>query len=349
MISYKLPYFLKIESGIINSVVDILIDNNIDISNILLISDEIIYNLYGHKVVKQISDKYTVSKKIIKANSIQEVSDIVNFIINDDITCIIGIGGGRPLDVSKYSASMTKRPFISIPTTIANDGVASPIAVLEDSNKKTKSLGCSVPSGIILDIDIIKSCPINLVKAGIGDTLSNLSAIYDWELDYRENGGEINDFAKLLSSISVHSLINNNNKDIKSDEFIKLLAESLILSGMAMEIAGSSRPCSGSEHLFSHSLDQIGNKPKNLHGLQVALGSVLSAYLQNQDYKRMIKFLRDYEIDVNPITLGIDRGMFVDAFNNAKLTRPNRYTILNKINLNENEISDLYDMLCMEV
>ena len=349
MISYKLPYFLKIENGIINSVVDILINNNININNTLLISDEVIYNIYGKKVLEQISDNYNVSKRIIEKNSIQEVSDIVNFIINEDVTCIIGIGGGRPLDVSKYSASMTKRPFISIPTTLANDGLASPIAVLEDSNKKTKSLGCSVPSGIILDIDIIKSCPISLVKAGIGDTLSNLTAIYDWELDNRDNNGEINDFAKLLSSISVHSLINNNNKDIRSDEFIKLLSESLILSGMAMEIAGSSRPCSGSEHLFSHALDQINDGIKNLHGLQVALGAVISAYLQKQDYKKMIKYLRDYDIDVNPMILEIDRKKFINAFNKAKSTRPNRYTILNKINLDENEISNLYDMLCMEV
>ena len=349
MMSYKLPYFLKIENGIINSVVDILINNDININNTLLISDEVIYDIYGKKVLEQISDNYNVSKRIIGKNSIQEVSDIVNFIINEDVTCIIGIGGGRPLDVSKYSASMTKRPFISIPTTLANDGLASPIAVLEDSNKKTKSLGCSVPSGIILDIDIIKSCPISLVKAGIGDTLSNLTAIYDWELDNRDNNGEINDFAKLLSSISVHSLINNNNKDIRSDEFIKLLSESLILSGMAMEIAGSSRPCSGSEHLFSHALDQINDEMKNLHGLQVALGAVISAYLQKQDYKKMIKYLRDYDIDVNPITLEIDRKKFINAFNFAKSTRPNRYTILNKINLDENEISNLYDVLCMEV
>ena len=349
MITYKLPYFLKIRNGILNSVVEILENNNIDLKKILLVTDPIIYELYGHSLFESINKTYYIQKKLIKENSILESSNIANYIINEDITVIIGIGGGRPLDVAKYASSMSKRPFISIPTTMANDGVASPIAVLEDNNRRTKSLGCSVPSGILLDIDIIKSCPEILIKAGIGDALSNLTAIYDWELDYTENNGEINDFAKLLSSIAVHSLLNNNNKDIRSDEFINALAESIILSGMAMEIAGSSRPCSGSEHLFSHALDQINVEKKNLHGLQVALGSIVSAYLQKQDYKKFIKFLRDYDIDVNPITLGITKEKFIYAFNNAKSTRPNRYTILNKVEFNKEQISELYDMLCMEV
>lgn len=349
MLSYKLPYFLKIESGIISSVVDILKDNNINLTKTIIITDSIIYELYAKSIYENLKENSFVELKIINSNSILEAVNIANFIINEDITSIIGIGGGRPLDVSKYAASMTKRDFISIPTTIANDGVASPVAVLEDSNGKTKSLGCSVPSGIILDTDIIRSGPETLIKAGIGDTLSNLTAIYDWDLDNRENNGEINDFAKLLSSISVNSLLNSNNNYIKSDNFLKLLAESIILSGMAMEIAGSSRPCSGSEHLFSHALDQLDYGRKNLHGLQVALGSVISAYLQKQDYKMFIRFLRNYDIKVNPIELGIDRKTFMKAFNNAKSTRPNRYTILNKINLKDNEISDLYDMLCAEV
>jgi glycerol-1-phosphate dehydrogenase [NAD(P)+] len=349
MLSYKLPYFLKVESGIMNSTIDILKENNIDLSKTIIITDSIIYRLYANKIYEKLIENYSVELKIINSNSILEAVNIANFIINEDVTAIIGIGGGRPLDVSKYAASMTKRNFISIPTTIANDGVASPVAVLQDSNGKTKSLGCSVPSGIILDIDIIRNGPEELIKAGIGDTLSNLTAIYDWELDNKENKGVINDFSKLLSSISVHSLINSNNNDIKSDSFLKLLSESIILSGMAMEIDGSSRPCSGSEHLFSHALDQIDYGRKNLHGIQVALGSIISAYLQKQDYKMFIKFLQQYSVNVNPINLGINRETFIKAFNNAKSTRPNRYTILNKINLNNEEISNLYDILCVEV
>lgn len=349
MISYKLPYFLKIEKGIIDSTVSILEENNINLSKSIIVTDNIIYKLYANKIYKSINNKYSASLRIINKNSIAEALDIVNYIINENITTIIGIGGGKSLDVSKYSASMTKRTFISIPTTIANDGVASPIAVLEDSNGRSKSLGCSVPDGIILDIDIIKNGPEELIKAGIGDTLSNLTAIYDWELDNNENCSEINDFSKLLSSISVNSLLNYRNNDIKSDDFLKLLAQSIILSGMAMEIAGSSRPCSGSEHLFSHSLDQINYGKKNLHGIQVALGAIISAYLQKQDYYKFISFLKKYDINVNPINLGIDREVFINAFNNAKFTRPDRYTILNKVNLNKKEISDLYDFLCEEL
>lgn len=349
MNSYKLPYFLKIENGIIDSIIEIIENEDVDLKRSIIITDENIYNLYAKKFYLKLKKKYFVELKIINNNTISEAMNIANYIINEDIICIIGFGGGRVLDVSKYVASMTKRKFISVPTTIANDGVASPIAVLQDHRGKTKSLGCALPSGIILDINIIRNGPEQLIKAGIGDTLSNLTAIYDWELDNNENNGEINDFAKLLSSISVNSLLNLKNNDIRSNSFLKILSESIILSGMAMEIAGSSRPCSGSEHLFSHSLDQIDYSKKNLHGLQVALGAIISAYLQKQDYNMFIQFLKRYDINVNPIQLGIDRDTFIKALKNAKSTRPDRYTILNKINLKDKDMSDLYDMLCEEV
>jgi len=226
-------------------------------------------------------------------------------------------------DVSKYAAFISKKEFISIPTAIAHDGIASPIAVLKCDNS-IKSLGCRVPSGIIIDLRVISQAPINLIKAGIGDTLSNLIAIKDWKLAHKRGKEKINDFALLLSETAVNAALNYKDKNIKNISFLQQVAESLVLSGLAMNIAGSSRPCSGSEHLISHSMDRL-NKG-NLHGIQVAVSSIISSYLYNDDYKQVINFLNIFEIPTTLKELNISYDEYIDIMLNAKSTRPNRYT-----------------------
>ena len=64
----------------------------------------------------------------------------------------------------------------------------------------------------------------------------------------------------------------------KEDEGLRVLLEALISCGVAMSIAGSSRPCSGSEHLFSHALDII-NHNHAMHGEQCGVGAILTVFL----------------------------------------------------------------------
>ena len=114
-----------------------------------------------------------------------------------------------------------------------------------------------------------------------------------------------------------------------------MLAQSLVLSGLSMQLAGNSRPCSGSEHLFSHAMDELfdHNIP---HGILVGMGSVVSCKLQGRDHHVVLDFLKAYDISVNPAKLGITEEMF------AKEVRKERYTILNKINLTEELFRQLY-------
>ncbi|WP_230688576.1 iron-containing alcohol dehydrogenase, partial [Streptococcus pneumoniae] len=77
--------------------------------------------------------------------------------IATDIDCIVGMGGGRVLDVCKYASFISKRPYLSIPTTAANDGIASPVAVLKRQDDRPKSLGAAIPSMTLIDIDVIAS------------------------------------------------------------------------------------------------------------------------------------------------------------------------------------------------
>ena len=175
----------------------------------------------------------------------------------------------------------------------------------------------------------------------MGDTISNYTALYDWQLGCDENNDRPNDFAYMLSETAFNSLLYSEEKSLTSIPGIKMLAQSLVLSGLSMQLAGNSRPCSGSEHLFSHAMDELfdHNIP---HGILVGMGSVVSCKLQGRDHHVVLDFLKAYDISVNPAKLGITEDMFIKAWMFAKEVRKERYTILNKINLTEELFRQLY-------
>lgn len=347
--AYDLPLFLRIKKDCIKDIVEIIESSQIKCKRILLISDNIVYSLYGEVVFRNLRRQFRyISKKLIYDNRIKTAMEISEYVIKEDIDCIVGIGGGKTLDMCKYVSHIVKKHFISIPTAMAHDGIASPIAVLTTEEGINKSLVCGVPSGIIIDMDIIMKSPVRLIKAGIGDILSNYTAIYDWQLAEKRGLDKVNEFSSLLASAATTSIVNFGEKNINNEKFIKQLSESIILSGMAMEIANSSRPCSGSEHLFSHALDKYTSHT-NLHGLQVALGAIISSYFQGSDYKELINFLHEFSIDVNPKSLGITVEEFIFCMQNARLMKPKRYTILNEADLSKKNLRYLYDKICEEV
>ena len=345
MNSYNLPVLLKIERDALLKLFYFLDQNNIKFKKAILITDEIIYDKYRlliEKVFKNHADQIQFYK--IEDNSIKTAINLSERIIEDEIDCVFGFGGGKVLDIAKYASFISKRIYISIPTAIAHDGIASPIAVLKSKNGFSKSLGAKIPDAILIDIKVLSECPIRLIEAGIGDTLSNYTAIYDWKIAGRANKVKLNDFSILLSDLSFNSLFRMKKTEITSDEFLIQLSESIVLSGMAMEIAGTSRPCSGSEHLFSHAIDTYLNK-SNLHGIQVALGAVVSAFLQKRNYVKLIDFLKTYKICIKPSALDISWDDFLLAWKNGKTTRTDRYTILDEITDLEEKLLSIYNII----
>jgi glycerol-1-phosphate dehydrogenase [NAD(P)+] len=129
-------------------------------------------------------------------------------------------------------------------------------------------------------------------------------------------------------------LVMQNAKLIKpgNDYGLRMLLEALISCGVAMSIAGSSRPCSGSEHLFSHALDMV-NCPHAMHGEQCGVGSVLAAYLHKTNWKRIRDTLRRVGAPTTAHELGLKDQDLVKALEIAPTIRPERYTILHKLNL----------------
>jgi glycerol-1-phosphate dehydrogenase [NAD(P)+] len=337
---------LRIGPGNITKVENTLKEQNIT-GKVLYISDPYVESLYGHIVRPQIESIAIVKEQTVDDNTIAFAMGVAERVVATDIDCIVAMGGGKTLDVGKYASFVSKRPFLSIPTTMAHDGIVSPIAVLKRQDGKPKSLGCAMPSMMIMDTELISSCPPQLIKAGIGDTISNYMALKDWDFAVSRGKDEMNGYAYMMSRTSLDALMKTQFDHI-CPEFLAVLANSLVLSGIAMDFAGSSRPVSGSEHLFSHALDYYCDK-QNLHGLNVALGTVAVLKIINEDQTPVVDYLKKFEVDVNPKTMGISEDTFVFCMQHATEMRNNRYTFLHEADLNENRLRRVYQELVEEL
>ncbi|MDB2152284.1 iron-containing alcohol dehydrogenase family protein [Clostridium butyricum] len=293
-----------------------------------------IYELFGE----------TIKKSLIEANiEIQNIETIVNinfdeiskkaFELPNDVDALIGIGGGKAIDAVKYMSFLKKMPFISIPTSTSNDGFASSGASLLVNNKRM-SLPAKTPYGIIVDIDVIKGAPEKFIYSGIGDLVSNITALYDWKFE-EENGKTIvDDFATMISKKAVNSFVRTEFKGIKDDLFLKELVDSLTLNGISMEIAGDSSPASGSEHLISHALDKFLENPQ-LHGVQVGIATYIMAKVQNHRAKRIKTILEETGFFEYVKTLKMKKDDFKKAIDLAPSIKPGRYTY---IHVKENQL-----------
>lgn len=337
---------LKIGYGKIKEIKQTLIEMGIT-GKVLYISDSYVDSLYGDLVRPQIEAIANIKEQFIDCNTIAYAMGIAERVIATDINCIVAMGGGKTLDVGKYAAFVTKTPFLSLPTTVSHDGIVSPIAVLKRQDGKPKSLGCAMPSMIILDTKLISTCPVQLIKAGIGDTISNYMALKDWDFAVSRHRDVMNGYAYMMSKTSLDALMKTQFDDI-CPEFIDLLANCLVLSGIAMDYAGSSRPVSGSEHLFSHALDYYCDK-QNLHGFNVALGTIAVLKIIGADYYELLNYLKKFKVDINPEHMGISVDTFVYCMQHATEMRSNRYTYLYEADLDSGRLRKIYRELVKEL
>ncbi len=184
--------------------------------------------------------------------------------------------------MAKYLAFLARLPYYAVPTSLSNDGFCSPQSSLTIRGRR-KSMGAAVPYGVVVDTAVCRDAPRALTLSGVGDLMAKFTAVRDWKLAFHATGEPINDFAVLLSDSSIHAFLNHPQLDL---EGVRLLATALMLNGLAMEMCGSSRPASGSEHLISHALDATSARPR-LHGLQVGVATYIVSILQQSNTERI--------------------------------------------------------------
>ena len=258
-----------------------------------------------------------------------------------DVGLLIGVGGGRVVDVAKSAAHHCDLDMISVPTSIANDGISSPVAALKDERGVRRSVASTMPAGVIVDMNVIASAPTATLRAGVGDLVSNLTALLDWRLADQRRKDTFDAYSALIADGAARPVLPLSQ--LRSRASIEVLAKGLVLSGLAVATAGTSRPCSGAEHLISHSLDVMLGPRAGLHGEQVALGTIVASTAHGQSPDDFRGVFTRCGLPVHPSDLDLSMEATVAAVQGAPATRPNRYTVLNEIDLSSKAVRELLD------
>jgi len=290
------------------------------------------------KIVQRKIERSLTSKKIrfiwhsAVKNEKKSLDKLQNSVKKDKSDLIAGIGGGRSVDAAKMIAFNLSIPFVSVPTAGSHDGIASPFVSIKGD--KPHSLVATAPLGVFVDIDIIKKAPKRLLASGCGDLVANLIAVKDWELGRDKTGEYYGRYAADLALMSAKIIMENSNMFAKKGLDVRVIVEALISAGVASCIAGSSRPCSGAEHLFSHALDKIV-PDIGLHGEKCGIGAILMAKLQRQDWKKVVQTLKNVGAPTTAKQIGLKPKDVVKALVIAQGLRPERYTILKEKEMTE--------------
>lgn len=220
--------------------------------------------------------------------------------MESDVEVIIAVGSGTIHDIARYCAHERGIRFVSCPTGASVDGFCSTVAAMTWYGFK-KTLPAVAPELVIADIDVICAAPAELVRSGVGDIMAKYTALADWRISNALTGEviceKIYDIMKKAADTVMQSVpgIARGEKEAFAD-----VTYALVMSGVAMQLMGNSRPASGGEHHISHMIEMQPEAFRvafpAMHGEKTGVGSLLAV----REYKRLAEiedispFVKDY-------------------------------------------------------
>jgi len=304
--------------------------------NALVVHDKITKEIAGNKLMQQLRQSgHTVDEYVMLRPTAEEVNNIHRVLRNFGYA--VAVGGGSVIDTCKLATYKSGIPFLSVPTALSHDGVVSATASITSEDGSKMTITAHPPIAVIFDLKILNSQPRRMLASGCGDMLARATSLKDWELGSKEKGEHYcPTIAKLVlkSFDEAVKFIQAGGKDIASFSW------AIFESGIAMAMAGSSRPNSGSEHIISHYIDMHSKNPA-MHGEQVGIATILMSLYHskhNPDWWTEEKYqwyaIRQMLKQMNAPTtleeLGVEVDVLISALNEGYKIRPERYTILHK-------------------
>jgi glycerol-1-phosphate dehydrogenase [NAD(P)+] len=286
-------------------------------------------DIAGDRVRAQFGDGPAPATVRVERTGFAAVERVVERARDEDAGFLVGLGGGKPIDVAKMAADRLGLGFVSVPTAASHDGIVSGRSSIPEGDTR-HSVAADPPLAVVADTEVIAAAPWELTTAGCADIISNYTAVTDWQLASRLQNVPYSEYAGSLSRMTAEMLVANADSVRPGlEESSWVVVKALVSSGVAMSIADSSRPASGAEHLFSHRLDRLVPDGA-LHGHQVGVGSILTAYLQeggDGTWRDIRDALDSIDAPTTAAALGIDGETVVEALTTAHRIR-DRYTIL---------------------
>ena len=208
---------------------------------------------------------------------------------------LLAIGAGTVHDITRYCAYEKQIQFVSCPTAASVDGFCSSVAAMTWGGCK-KTLTAVAPKIVVADLDIIKKAPIRLARSGFGDMVGKYVSLTDWRIGSLLTGEFYCDrIADITGKATGNVLSSARGILTEDDKAYENLMYGLLLSGLAMQMMGNSRPASGAEHHISHYIEMQGTAEDALHGEKVGVGTLLAI----QEYQRLCTLtdisFKDYE------------------------------------------------------
>jgi len=248
---------------------------------------------------------------------------------------IIGLGGGRSVDVAKMTSFRLGKPFLSVPASASHDGISSPFVSVRGTDKP-HSIKANAPIAVLADTLLMSQAPPQLLAGGCGDLIAKITAVKDWELARDEKDEYFGSYAANLAYMSAKIILDESEKLKHKSQFsIRTIVEALISAGVAACIAGSSRPCSGAEHLFSHAIEYVAGSGYGLHGERVGIGTIMMAKLHGLDWEKIALTLQNVGAPTTARQIKLKDEDVIKALVSAQSLRPDRYTILSKVKMDK--------------
>ena len=289
----KLPRVI-VRSGAVNELPAII--NEYGVKKVQLLSDVNTHKAFG-KTVCSILDGENIAYSLYSFNDSKLEPDenaVGSAIMHFDTACqmVVAIGSGVINDIGKILANTAKVPYVIIGTAPSMDGYASATSSMSMDGVKV-SLPSKCADVIIGDIDMLKNAPMKMLQSGLGDMLAKYVSIAEWRIA-NEITGEYycEKVANLIRSALKRCVENAKGLLSRDEQAIKAVFEGLVIGGVAMALAGVSRPASGIEHYFSHVWDMRGlefGSKVDLHGIQCAVATNIAAGL----YEKVLQITPD--------------------------------------------------------
>ncbi len=336
----ELPRKILIGNDVIYQLGSFIRDLNDKTSIVAVISGNTVKARVGKECVEALDSSSLKHKWIETPNaSINDINSAQSLVRKEQPNFIVGVGGGRSVDVAKMISYNLNIPFISVPTSASHDGISSPFVSIRGRDKPY-SLKAHAPIGVIADTKLISEAPYRLQASGCGDLIGKITAVKDWELARDDNNEYFGSYAANLANMSAKIIIENSSK-LSRRANIRTIVEALISAGVASCIAGSSRPCSGSEHLFSHALEYVAKTNCGLHGERVGIGTIMMSKIHGLDHAVIIKTLQNIKAPTTAKEIDVTEDQIIQSLLIAQSLRPERYTILNKIKMDKGSAREI--------
>lgn len=194
---------------------------------------------------------------------------------------LVAVGSGTIHDTTRYCANELGIPFVSCPTAASVDGFCSTVSAMTWKGYK-KTMPGVAPVFVLADIDVIREAPLYLALSGAGDIFGKYTALADWKIAHALTGEYFCPVIERMTRQAVEA-VHSCCRGLKCGDpnAFEQLTYALILSGLAMQLMGNSRPASGCEHHISHLIEMgpaaFSFRSDALHGEKVGVGTILAS------------------------------------------------------------------------